>query len=109
MLEKFKKLMEFSAKTGFYLPGAYDSRTKGPSVSLLFAHIANAVAIGGITSLMFKDLKVGVYCSIGYSALMLSFYLLRSLGKVKVDIDDGQIELDSGEEKKDAKKDVDNE
>lgn len=97
MIENFKKFMKFASKTGLYLPAAYDARTNGPSISLLFAHIANALAIGGITALMFKDLKMGVYCSIGYSTLMLAFYLLRSLSKVKVDVDDGEIELDSGE------------
>lgn len=105
MLEKLKALFEFAAKTGLYLPAAYDARNGQPSTSLLFAHMANALAIGGITALMFQDLKVGVYCSMGYSALMLAFYLLRSLSKFKVDVDDGEIELDSGEaeeEKKDA-------
>ncbi len=95
--DNIKKWFEFTAKTGLYLPMAYDARTQLPSVSLFFAHIANAVAIGGIVALLFKDLKAGVYCSMGYSALMLIFYLMRSLGKVKVDIDDGQIELEDGE------------
>ena len=95
---KLKSWFEFSAKTGLYLPMAYDARTQLPSVSLLFAHIANTIAIGGIVTLLMKELKAGVYCSMAYAALMLIFYLIRSLGKVKVDLDDASIELEDGED-----------
>jgi hypothetical protein len=98
MLDKIKDIFKFSAKNGLWLPAAYDKRTDGPSVSLLFAHVANALAIGTIAVLAFNDLKTATYCAMTYSALMLVFYLMRSLGKVKVDVDDGEIELDSNEE-----------
>lgn len=96
---KIKEIFEYSSTHGLNLPSAFDNRTGIGSVSLLFAHVANAVAIGGIVSLLFKDLKAGVYCAMGYSSLMLIFYLMRSIGKVKVDIDDGQIELEDNESK----------
>ncbi len=97
MLDKLKAFFEFASSHGLNLPSAYDNRSGMGSVSLLFAHAANAVALGGIVALMVQDLKVGVYCSIGYSSLMLVFYLMRSLSKFKVDIDDGEVEIDSGE------------
>ncbi len=98
MLNKIKEILKFGSTIGFYLPAAHDNRSGKSSVSLLFAHIANAVAIGGIISLYFKDLETGVYCAIGYSGLMLAFYLLRSLDKVKLGREG--IELDGDDEPK---------
>lgn len=96
MLKKLKDLLKFSATIGFYLPGAHDNRSGKSSVSLLFAHMSNMVALAGIIALFFKDLTMGVYCAIGYAGLMLAFYLLRSLDKVKLSRDG--IELDGENE-----------
>ncbi len=98
--------MKFYSETGAYLPSAYDNRSGKGSVSLLFAHIANAVAIVGIGTLLYTDLKQGVISAIFYSVLMLAFYLIRSLSKFKVDVDDGEFEIDSGEPVQEEKKDV---
>lgn len=99
MIQRLKEILEFSSTNGFNLPSAYDNRSGKGSVSLLFAHVANVVAIGGIISLLVKNLELGVYCAIGYSGLMLAFYLLRSLGKVKVGKDGIELE-DNDEENK---------
>lgn len=98
MFEYIKKLFKFSATNGFFLPSAYDNRSKKGSVSLLFAHIANFITILGIVSLLVKDLELGVYCSIGYSGLMLAFYLLRSLDKVKLGREGIELDSDESEE-----------
>lgn len=95
MIKTIKEILKFSSTNGFWLPSAFDNRSGKGSVSLLFAHIANFVAIGGIISLLVKNLELGVYCAIGYSGLMLAFYLLRSLGKVKVGKDGIELEDDS--------------
>jgi hypothetical protein len=97
MIQRLKKILEFSSKTGWYFPGAYDARTGHSSISLMSAHITFITTISGIIALMFKDLTMGVYCSMGYSVLMLSFYLLRSLGKVKVGKDGIELEDDDNE------------
>lgn len=106
MLENIKELLKFYSETGAYLPSAYDNRSGKGSVSLLFAHVANAVAVVGICVLLYQDIKQGVISAIVYSVLMLAFYLIRSLSKFKVDVDDGAIELDSAETKEETKTDA---
>jgi hypothetical protein len=101
MWTKIVEMLKFSSENGWYLPSAFDNRSGKGSVSLLFAHVANFTAIAGIALLLYKDTKTGVLGAIIYSTLMLAFYLIRSLSKFKVDVDDGQIELDSEPEKKD--------
>lgn len=97
MLKKTKDILKFASTKGWYLPGAHDARTGHSSVSLLFAHVAFNITIAGIVALMLKDLTMGVYCAMGYSVLMLAFYLLRSLGKVKVGREGIELEDDDNE------------
>lgn len=102
MLKYIKSLLKFWSENGMYLPSAFDNRSGIGSVSLLFAHIANLVAIVAICLLVAKDLDKGVIFAIAYSVLMLVFYLIRSISKFKVDVDDGEINVESSEEKRDA-------
>lgn len=95
MLDKISGLLDRWSEIGIKLPSAYDNRTGKGSISLLFAHVANFVAILSICYLVSQDSKYGVLSAIVYSTLMLAFYLIRTLSKFKVDIDDGEIELDS--------------
>lgn len=94
-----KKILKYYSEHGMDLPTAYDNRVKRGSISLLFAYTAHLVTIVGICLALVEHLKFGVLCAIGYSALMISFYMLRSLSKVKLDVDDGEIELDTNEKK----------
>lgn len=102
MLDNLKKILKFGSTIGFFLPSAHDNRSGKGSVSLLFAHIANFVAIAGIITLLYKDVETGVYSAIGYSALMLSFYLLRSLDKVKLGKEGIELDSNEPEEKENA-------
>lgn len=101
MIDKIKQFFEFASKNGLYFPGAYDNDKQGPSASLLFAHVANIVAIWGLITLINKDALQGVLAAISYSVLMIVFYLMRRISSFKADLDDKSIELDSGEEKND--------
>ncbi len=103
MIDRLKELFKFSAKVGWYLPAAYDQRTKGPSVSLLFAHVANFVAIVAIIKNLLTSTEIGGYMAMGYSGLMLVFYLLRSIGKAKIGKDGIELEDDDDEEKGETK------
>lgn len=95
MLDRIKDILKFSAKNGLYFPAAYDKASNGPSVSLLFSHISFWVTTFAIIYLIIKDIESGVIAATVQSALMLVFYLLRRLSKVKFDLDDKAIELDS--------------
>jgi hypothetical protein len=96
MIKKIKELYEFSAKTGFFLPAAYDFDKPGPSVSLLFAHISFYVAIGSIIYLIYKDVNLGTVAAISFAVVYFIFYMLRKLTKAKVDLDDKSFELENG-------------
>lgn len=98
MLDKIKAFFEFASTNGLFLPSAYDAKAKGPSVSLLFSHIANLVAIVSILILMNKDALQGNIAAMIYAALMICFYLLRTLSKVKFDLDDKSVDLQGGED-----------
>lgn len=100
MIQRIKEIMKFASENGFYLPGAYDARTKHSSISLLFTHITFIIAVVGIIAQLFMNLTLGVYCAIGYSGLMLAFYLMRSLGKVKLGKDGIELEDDDSDEEK---------
>lgn len=92
MITKFKNFCKFASTNGLYLPAAYDKGSDGPSVSLWFAHISFIIASIGVIVLMFNDLNKGVYSAIGLTTLMLSFYLLRALQKVKFGRDGIELE-----------------
>jgi hypothetical protein len=99
MIQKIKDFLEFASTQGLRLPGAYDAEKQGPSVSLLFSHVANAIAVLGIGLSINKDVLSGTVLAMIYSVLMLVFYLMRRIKSFKADLDDKSISLDSGEDK----------
>lgn len=97
-MEKLIQLLKFGSEQGFRLPSAFDADKPGPSASLLFAHLANTVAIAAIINLIVKDTLAGTIAAMIYSVLMIVFYLMRRLTKFKADLDDKSIEFDGGED-----------
>lgn len=93
MLNRIKKLFEFSSKNGLYLPAAFNAETGKPSVTLLFTHIANTVAIIAIGILTYKDINLGTIAAICYSIVTMLLYLMRRVTKFKFDADDREIEV----------------
>jgi hypothetical protein len=93
-MEKLKQFFEFASTNGLWLLSAFDKDKPGPSASLLFAHAANAVALGAIITLIIKDTLQGTIAAMMYSVLMIVFYLMRRLTKFKADLDDKSIEIE---------------
>lgn len=98
MLTQFKEFFKFAAKNGLYFPAAYDKASNGPSVSLLFSHLAFYMASVIIIFLSIKDINLGTLAAITQSTLMLVFYLLRRLKKASFDLDDKSINLEGDED-----------
>jgi hypothetical protein len=96
-MEKIKQFFKYSSEKGLRLPAAFDNDKPGPSASLLFAHLANTVAIGAIITLTVKDELPGTIAAIVYSVLMIVFYLMRRIKSFKADLDDKSIEFDGGD------------
>lgn len=98
MLDKIKKLLEYSASHGFNLPTAFDHDKAGPSVSLLFANISFYLAVISVCILIYKDVNLGTVAAMTLAGLYFIFYMLRKLTHAKVDLDDHSFDL-SNEEK----------
>lgn len=103
MLTNIKEFFKFAAKTGLYLPTAYDHVSRGPSVSLFLTHVSSYVAIAAIIYLICDDVLAGTISAIIYATLMITFYLMRRLTKAKFDLDDKSFELEN-EQKQDGEK-----
>ena len=97
-MQKLIDFFKYSSEQGLRIPSAFDNDKPGPSASLLFAHLANTVAIGGIITLIVKDTLQGTVAAMMYSVLMIVFYLMRRLTKFKMDLDDKSLEIDGGED-----------
>lgn len=95
MWNKLLKFFEFSSKNGIYLPNAFDNDKAGPSVTLLFAHFANLLALFSIIYLTYTDPKYGTAAAITYSVITMILYMMRRITKFKVDIDDGELEAEN--------------
>lgn len=104
MFGLIKQFIKYYSQHGVDLPTVFDNRVNRGSVSLLFAYIANALAIWTIYNSFFEDAKFATISAMCYSCLMICFYMLRTLSKVKMGITDGDIELES-QDKPQEKKD----
>lgn len=97
MWNTLAKIFKYSSEQGLRLPAAFDKSINAPSVSLLFAHLANTVALGSVIYLITQDAKSGCVAAISYSGLCMVLYLMRRLTNVKIDATDGELELSSGD------------
>lgn len=95
MWQKLLKILEFGSKNGYFLPAAYDKTVNGPSISLLIVHLANILALFSVTNLVLKDAQAGCISAICYAIISMILYRMRNLDKVKLDLKEGQVELDA--------------
>lgn len=103
MIKRLKQLFEFGGKTGFYTPNAYDHDKGGPSVTLLFANTAHYLSVIIIAALAYKDVNNGAIAAITYSVITMMLYMMRRLSQFKVNVKEGEIEVDSEDESEEKK------
>lgn len=95
MLQKIKELIKKSCTNGIYFPFAHDPVTKTPSVTLLFPYITFVLALASVVALHFKQtLLIPSLVSILFWVISVVFYMIRTLQKAKIDLDDQSIELE---------------
>lgn len=98
MLQFLKEFFKFSSEQGLRLPFAYDPVFNKPSITLLFAYIAFLISAISLIALHFKDtLLTATAMTFVFTGMMIVFYLIRSINKAKIDLDDKEIDLESGE------------
>jgi hypothetical protein len=93
-----KDLFKSWATDGVRFLYAFDSTTKLPSITLFFSYITFWIAVAGSISVYFNSNLL--FASINSTIFwMLAFvmYRIRSLDRVKFDLDDRSLEL-SGDE-----------
>lgn len=98
MFEVLKDFFKYSAEKGLRFPFAFDPMLKKPSVTLLFAYIAFYLSVFSLIALHFQaNLLAATGMSFVFTAMMIIFYLIRTINKAKIDLNDQEIELESGE------------
>lgn len=98
-MSKLKELFVRWSTKGMKLPFVYDPESKAPSVTLSFAYITFFLTVISVAVLHFRaDPMVASGGALIFWVLATVFYRLRKLDKVKIDLDDQEIELDSEEQ-----------
>lgn len=98
MPQSVMNAIEIWAKRGMYWPYVFDPQNKEPSVTLMFFYIAFVIANLTICASSVMLLSKGDYINATIMPMLqlvlgFIFYRLRNLDKVKIDLDDKQIEL----------------
>ena len=95
MIKFIKSLYNNMSETGIKFPFAYDALSKKPSVTLLFAYITFLMMVA---SLVLQHLKLvtleSTITMIIVWVLALTFYRLRELDKINVNLKTGSIGLE---------------
>lgn len=94
--------MDENRDYGLTLWLAYDPVSQKASVTLLMAYISFILAVGSVVALHFSNLLSGTLAALALFVISTIFYLIRSLSKAKIDLDDKSFELE-GENKKEEK------
>lgn len=88
---------------GFSVWLAYDPISQKPSITLLMTYISFILAVGSVVALHFESLLLGSMAAMGLSTISTIFYLIRSLNKAKINLEEKSFELENVEKEKDEK------
>jgi hypothetical protein len=88
------KLFKRWSEEGIRFPYAYSGDEKKPSVTLLFVWLTGMLALGSTLALNFVDTLQAALTSIIFWVLSMVFYRLRRIDKLKIDLDDRQLEIE---------------
>ena len=113
MIARIKQFLKDACTTGIHFPFAHDPSREQPSATLMFFYIsymvANLIVMVSSTLLLIKgEYLTSTVAPTVMLVLGFIFYRLRNLDKVKIDLNDQEIELSSegdGSEEKDKNED----
>lgn len=93
---KLRKLWGEAGTKGLRIPHAFDPATNQPSVRLWFTHLSFFVALCSVLALhFFPALLLATGVAVLFFSLNMIFYMLRSLTKAKIDLNDQSLDLES--------------
>lgn len=105
MFEGIKQFFTYGSEKGLKFPYAHDGVTGKPSVTLFFSYVAFYLTMASLIALHFDGgLFVASVTTAIYSCIMIIFYLIRTIKRAKIDLDDKSLDLE-GTEGEDAKDD----
>lgn len=95
-----KEFFKNASENGLRLPFAFDPVKNAPSVTLFFMYLAGLLVLISLVLLHINDkFVVATSATIIFWILTTVFYLIRTIARAKIDLDDKSLELESGEEK----------
>ena len=98
MLDKFLLWYKNKSETGINFFYANDPVTKKPSITLLMAYVSFWLAATSLVALHFKEtLLTATSMSFVFVAMMVIFYMIRSLNKASINLKDKSINLENNE------------
>lgn len=99
MFVKLKNFFKNASVNGLYLPFVHDPVTKKPSITLLFSYVTFLMSVLSVILLHFKQtLIIPTFMTIMFWVLAVIFYMIRTIQKAKIDLDEKSIELEGEEE-----------
>ncbi len=103
MLEKIKQFIKDACLKGLHLPFLHDPVSGKPSITLMFPYATFALSLASVIVLHFRsEVLPASLVSISFWSLSVIFYMIRSIQKAKIDLDDKSLELE-GEPAKEEK------
>lgn len=76
---------------------AHDVITNKPSITLFFPYVAFIISVIAVILLIKENTLYGTIAAIGMWIVALVLYLMRRINKAKLDINDGEIEFEGGD------------
>ncbi len=98
MFKKFLSWLEENRDYGVTVFLAYDPISQKPSITLLMAYVSFLLAIGSTVLLHAQSLLMGTIASLMLATIMTIFYLIRSLNKAKINLEEKSFELENNDE-----------
>lgn len=104
MFEGIKQFFTSGSEKGLKFPYAHDGVSGKPSVTLFFSYVSFYLTIISLIALHFKDsLLIASITTCVYSCIMIIFYLIRTIKRAKIDLDDRSLDLEGTENVEDPK------
>ena len=98
MFKKFISWLEENRDYGVTVFLAYDPISQKPSITLLMTYVSFLLAIGSTVLLHAQSLLMGTIASLMLATIMTIFYLIRSLNKAKINLEEKSFELENNDE-----------
>ncbi len=103
MFNKFLKWMEENRDYGLTVFLAYDPISQKPSITLLMTYVSFILSVVSVVLLHFQSLLMGAVAALTMMTITTIFYLIRSLNKAKINLEEKSFELENSDKDENEK------